>query len=93
MGATRQEPKLGKDTPVFGQADDRISVADMIKGYTINNAKAMGIVNETGSIAVGKSADFMVLPSNLIKMDVYKIKDVQPTAVYFQGKAVNLGKK
>ncbi len=93
MGATRQEPKLGKDTPVFGQKDDRISVADMIKGYTINNAKAMGIADKTGSIAVGKSADFMVLPSNLMKMDVYKIKDVQPTAVYFQGKAVNLDKK
>ncbi|MDB1144719.1 MAG: amidohydrolase [Alcaligenaceae bacterium] len=88
MGATRQEPKLGKDTPVFGQADDRISVADMVTGYTINNAKAMGIADKTGSIAVGKSADFMVLPSNLMKMDVYTIKDVQPTAVYFQGKKV-----
>ncbi len=88
MGATRQEPELGRNTPVFGQADDRISVADMIKGYTINNAKAMGIADKTGSIAVGKSADFMVLPSNLMKMDVYKIKDVKPTAVYFQGKAV-----
>ncbi|MDP8163214.1 amidohydrolase [Pasteurella skyensis] len=93
MGATRQETELGKDTPVFGQKDDRISVADMIKGYTINNAKAMGIADKTGSLEVGKSADFMVLPSNLIKMDVYKIKDVQPTAVYFQGKAVQLDKK
>ncbi|MDG6882400.1 N-substituted formamide deformylase precursor [Phocoenobacter uteri] len=90
MGATRQEPELGKDTPVFGQADDRISVADMIKGYTINNAKAMNIADKTGSLEVGKSADFMVLPSNLMKMDVYKIKDVKPTAVYFQGKAVKL---
>ncbi len=92
MGATRQDPKLGKDTPVFGQKSDRATVTEMIQGYTINNAKAMGIANETGSIAVGKSADFVVLPSNLMKMDVYKIKDVQPTAVYFQGKAVNLGK-
>ncbi len=93
MGATRQDPKLGKDTPVFGQKDDRISVANMIKGYTIGNAEQMGITNKTGSLQVGKSADFMVLPSNLMNMDVYKIKDVQPTAVYFQGKAVNLGEK
>ncbi len=93
MGATRQDPKLGKDTPIFGQKDDRISVADMIKGYTINNAKAMNIANKTGSLEVGKSADFMVLPSNLMKMDVYKIKDVKPTAVYFQGKAVKLDNK
>ncbi len=89
MGATRQDPALGNDSPVFGQADDRISVANMIKGYTINNAKAMGIDDETGSIAVGKSADFMVLPSNLLKIDVYKIKDIKPTAVYFQGKNKN----
>ncbi len=39
------------------------------------------------------SADFVVVPSNLLKMDVYKIKDIQPTVVYFQGKAVDLGKK
>ncbi len=90
MGATRQEPELGKDTPVFGQESDKISVAEMIKGYTINNAKAMGIADKTGSIAIGKSADFIVLPSNLMKMDVYKIKDVKPTAVYFQGKSVKL---
>ncbi len=90
MGATRQDPALGKDTPVFGQKDDRISVAEMIKGYTINNAKAMGIANETGSIVVGKSADFMVLPSNLLEIEVYKIKDVKPTAVYFQGKEQRL---
>ncbi len=93
MGATRQDSALGKDTPVFGQADDRVSVADMIKGYTINNAKALGIADTTGSITVGKSADFVVVPSNLLKIDVYKIKDIEPTAVYFQGKAVNLDKE
>ncbi len=93
MGATRQDPALGRDTPVFGQKSDRVSVAEMIKGYTISNAEQMGIANETGSIQVGKSADFMVLPSNLTEMDVYKIKDVKPSAVYFQGKSVALDKK
>ncbi len=57
---------IGKDTPVFGQKSDRASVADMIKGYTIHNAKQIGIASETGSIEVGKSADFIVLPSNII---------------------------
>ncbi len=65
----------------------------MIKGCTINNAKAMNIANKTGSLAVVKSADFIVVPSNLPKMDIYKTKDIRPTVVYFQGKAVNLDKK
>ncbi len=86
MGATRQEPKLGKNTPTFGQKSDRISVTNMIKGYTINNAKAMGIDKKTGSIEVGKSADFMILSSDLTKINVYDIAKQSPLKVYFKGK-------
>ncbi|PID48127.1 MAG: hypothetical protein CR967_01600 [Proteobacteria bacterium] len=86
MGATRQDPKLGKDTPVFGQKSDRASVGNMIKGYTISNAKAMGIEKQTGSIEVGKSADFMVLSKDLLKIDVYEISKQSPLKVYFKGK-------
>ncbi|PIE80527.1 MAG: amidohydrolase, partial [Candidatus Delongbacteria bacterium] len=90
MGATRQDPKLGKNTPVFGQKSDRVSVKDMVKGYTINNAKQMAMQNEIGSIEVGKSADFVVIPSDIFTVDVYEISKIKPTAVYFQGKKQEL---
>ncbi len=54
MGAARQEPKLGRDTPIFGQSSDCVSVADVIKGYTLGNAEQVGIANEAGSLQVGK---------------------------------------
>ncbi len=86
MGATRKDPKLGKNTPVFGQKSDRVSVENMIKGYTINNAKAMGIDKKTGSIELGKSADFIILSNDLSKIDVYNIAKQSPLKVYFKGK-------
>ncbi len=92
MGATRQEPKLGKDTPVFGQVDDRISVENMVKGYTINNAKAMGIAKYTGSIKIGKDADFMVLDKDIFKINKYDIGKMQPSEVYFKGTLLNFNK-
>ncbi len=87
MGATRQDPALGKNTPVFGQKSDRASVSNMIKGYTINNAKAMGIDKKTGSIELGKSADFIILSNDLSKIDVYNIAKQSPLKVYFKGKS------
>ncbi len=90
MGATRQDPKLGRNTPVFGQKSDRVSVKDMVKGYTINNAVQMAMQNEIGSIEAGKSADFVVIPSDIFTMDVYDISKIKPTAVYFKGKKQEL---
>ncbi len=92
MGATRQDPELGKDTPVFGQKSDRASVKDMVKGYTISNAKQMSMADETGSIEVGKSADFIVLPSDIFEIDVYEIHKIEPLSVYFKGKLRDLKK-
>lgn len=86
MGITRQDPSLGKDTPVFGQKSDRATLIEMLQGYTLNNAKQMNLENETGSIEVGKSADFMVIPKNIFNIDVYEIKDINPEEVYFKGK-------
>lgn len=88
VGATRQEPELGSKTPVFGQEEDRAPVKDLIKGYTINNAKQMGIADETGSLEIGKSADFIILPSDIFRMNRYEISKIIPTAVYFKGNKV-----
>ncbi len=61
----------------------------MIKGYTINNARQMGIANETGSIEVGKSADLVILPANIFETDVYDISEIEPSEVYFKGNRIN----
>ena len=53
-----------------------ISVADVIKGYTINNAYQMRRENVLGSIEVGKYADLTIFNENLFEIDPHKIHNV-----------------
>ena len=56
---------------------EKVSLEDMIKSYTINGAYANFLEKETGSIKVGKKADFVVLDKNLFEIpeqDIHKTK-------------------
>ena len=55
---------------------ERISVADVIKGYTINNAYQMRKEDVLGSIEVGKYADLTVFNQNLFEIDPHEIHNV-----------------
>ena len=55
---------------------ERISVADVIKGYTINNAYQMHREDVLGSIEVGKYADLTVFNQNLFEIDPHEIHNV-----------------
>ncbi len=89
MGATRQEAEIGPDAPIFAPESARATVAQMIQGYTLNNAIQMGLENQLGSLEAGKLADFIILPENLLEMDVYDIHTIEPTAVYMNGELVS----
>ncbi|PFM30099.1 amidohydrolase [Bacillus cereus] len=56
---------------------EKVSLAEMIKTYTINGAYVNFLEKETGSIKVGKKADIVVLDKNLFKIpkhDIHKTK-------------------
>lgn len=72
---TRQYP----NKPEFGQfnPDQRISVESAIEIFTRNGAVAMELEDETGSIEVGKSADFVIIDQNILEVpakDIHKTK-------------------
>jgi predicted amidohydrolase YtcJ len=68
--------------------EQKISVEDAIKCYTINNAYASFEENIKGSIEVGKLADFVVLNENIITIDPLKIKNVKVDMTVFNGEII-----
>jgi hypothetical protein len=64
---------------------ERVSAYDALKGITINAANLMQLDKITGSIKVGKKADFVILAENPLKIDPMKIKDIKILETVFEG--------
>ena len=92
-GMTRDD--LVGEEPVALNANQRLTVHDMIAAYTINGAKALRQDDIVGSIEVGKRADLIVIDRNIVELaesenpdDVYEIYDTEVLATIFDGKVV-----
>jgi len=68
--------------------EQKISVEEAIKCYTINSAYASFEENIKGSIEVGKLADLIVLSDDILTIDPVKIKDVKVEMTIFDGKII-----
>ena len=68
---------------------EKMSIEEMLLGYTINNAKQLCIDDVKGSIEVGKDADFNVFDVNLLTAKPEGISYVMPTEVFMMGKKMN----
>ena len=67
---------------------EKISVEDAIKCYTLNAAYASFEEKIKGSIDVGKLADLVVLSEDVLTIDPIKIKDVKVTMTVFDGEII-----
>ena len=100
VGMTRQDPDFGepledgtldgRTAPIYPPVDERLTLSQLIKGYTINGAKQLGIDDRLGSIETGKDADFLVLTENLFEVDPYRLHEVIPDRVYIKGKVQSI---
>lgn len=68
--------------------DEKISVEDALKCYTINNAYANFMEGKTGVLKTGMYADFTVLDKNLFNIPTETIKDVKVMLTIVNGKEV-----
>lgn len=68
--------------------EQKISVKDAIKCYTLNSAYASFEENIKGSIEVNKLADLVVLSDDILSIDPVKIKDVKVILTVFDGKII-----
>ena len=81
-------PQSGDDY----RASQRITLDEMLAAYTINGARAVRQQAISGSIEVGKSADFIVLDRDLYQLVASgkpeQIADTRVTRTVFRGQTV-----
>jgi predicted amidohydrolase YtcJ len=96
VGHTRIDPQYPmqpgpgtvEGTQIREPMSARLSLEDLLHGYTLNGAIQLRLAEQTGSIEVGKSADLVVLDDDLFEMPADKIRNVEPVAVLFEGRVV-----
>ena len=82
-------PEYARCFEVMPPADERMSIEEMLLGFTINGAKQLGIEAVKGSITAGKDADFLVFDNDLLTAEHEGFSHNKPRDVYFGGKKVN----
>ena len=69
--------------------DEQLSIEDVLDVYTINGAVMLNQADITGSLEVGKKADFVILDQDLLRLVDEgfsdKISDTQILATWFDG--------
>jgi len=83
---TRKDP-YGKAAGALAPAQ-AIPLADALRIFTRNGAQAMRMEKDSGSLEVGKFADFVVLDRNLFEIAPEEISDTQVLQTVFEGRVV-----
>ena len=69
-------------------AAERLTVPEMIEAYTINGAYQLFREEETGSLTVGKYADYIVVDQDPLTCDVLDIDGTKVLTTVLAGKTV-----
>ena len=73
-------------------AAQAITIEDVLQAYTLNGARLLGRERETGSLEVGKSADFVLLDRDLLALarerDYEAIAATRVLGTWFEGRRV-----
>ncbi len=87
IGHTRQ--MAGEiESPIQPSETERLDIATLIRGYTIDAAWQLRLADKIGSIETGKKADLVVLDNNLFDVDPYSIHQIEVVMTIFGGRVI-----
>jgi predicted amidohydrolase YtcJ len=93
VAATRLDPEFPLDPEKYPGSfrpteSAKLSVGDLMKGYTINGARQMRLENEMGSLEAGKTANLLVVSDDPYRVPPEKLGAINIEAVIFDGKLI-----
>ncbi len=68
--------------------DNMLTIAELLKAWTIGGAYNLGLEQELGTIEAGKKADLVIFDDCLFDTPIEKIRDRHVTETYVNGKRV-----
>lgn len=88
MGITRQKIESPFDAPILPDPNERLSVEQMIRAYTLNAAYQLHQEKKIGSLEVGKKADMVVLDRNPFKTTAKELHMIKVQKTVMDGTIV-----
>lgn len=93
IGATRVDIDFPLDPEIYPASvrapeSAKLSVKDMVHGYTINGAVPFRFEDKLGSIETGKLANFVICSKNIFEISAEELSTVTAEAVYFEGRKI-----
>jgi len=83
---TREHPDGMQDGVYW--PEERLDLAETLKIFTLNGAKALKIEKEAGTLEVGKLANLIVLDRNLFEIDKSEISETKVLQTWYRGNRV-----
>ena len=76
------------ESPIQPSETERLDIATLIRGYTLDAAWQLRMADKIGSIEVGKNADMVVLDKNLFDVYTYSIHQTEVVMTIFAGEVI-----
>lgn len=86
VGATRQNPKKPDSAPWM--PEERVPLERLLEAYTAGGAWINRWEKETGSLEVGKAADFVIVDRDVLATPILEVGKTQVLATYVDGQLV-----
>ena len=80
---------MDDENPMRQKEEAKLPLEKLLKGYTINAAKQLRVDDITGSIEVGKSANYNVYGVDLFEVPEDEFQYVLPELVVFEGRVLS----